>query len=102
MKWIKMKHVLKEMTGRYVEIVLSSELSDNLRCAVEFDSSQVLLCLNLKYAKDYNSVVESISHEIAHVQCGHNNHDADWEAMVGTIRRGFVERMGENEHCIQV
>lgn len=95
MKWLRMKDVLSSMTQRPVEIVLSTELSDNLRSAIEFSDTNVLLCLNAKYSKNDDDIIETVAHEIAHVIVGNNQHNTEWELAIPIVKMEFVERMGK-------
>lgn len=93
MKWLKIKALLGEILGRPVDILMSTELDDNIRSAVEFNQSHVVLYMNARFCKDVESVIENVAHEITHVLLWSNVHDNEFSQKLACIHEDLKERM---------
>ena len=94
-RWLRLKRICSELTGRKVELLASTSLPESMRAAVTIRDDLVSIALNLSYVKSDMQVIRALSHEIAHVMLGTSDHteahEAMWDAMDERIKAMYKE-----------
>lgn len=94
-KWLKLRRIAEGIVNKPLDIHISTEFDDtlNLRSYVVFNEVRVDIFLNAKYAKDVESVIESVAHELSHVFVGSGNHDEIFTKNVKDIHKTLTDKM---------
>jgi len=91
-RWLRIKEAASKIAGCNVKITVSTSLSSNLRgaCVKEKDGLHILL--NSEWAKDEDSVLLTVAHELAH-QDFPMKHSKEWKNRKLEILKELKKRM---------
>jgi hypothetical protein len=94
-RWLRLRRICSELTGKQVELLASTTLPREMRAAVTVQGDNVSIAMNLAFAKSEAQVIRALSHEIAHVMLGSSDHtekhEAMWDAMDERIKAMYKE-----------
>jgi hypothetical protein len=95
--WKSLKKICEDICKIPVNIMLTTELDQNLNSATVFNEKEATIFLNAMYCKGENMVFKGIAHEIAHILEGDAIHGNSWE----NRKRVVYERI-EDEYGVVV
>lgn len=83
-KWKRLKNISSRITGKTVDIFLSTvKVLNGYNALVEYGESSIQIFLNGNVCKDIDSVIDAIAHELAHSTTREQNdneiHAEAWE-----------------------
>ncbi len=104
-KWLRLKRIAQDMSGRKVEISGSTSLRSEIKAAVQYDDKNVDIAINLGCIKSIKDVIAAISHELAHVILGvdtdDQSHQKEWvrleEEITRLYHKGGVSQNAERD-----
>jgi len=68
MKWIRLSEIVNQIAQRKVELVMSLQAQSDYRAALIKQGDTIVIYLNMAYNKTDDEIIESIAHELAHLQ----------------------------------
>jgi hypothetical protein len=83
-KWKRLKNISSRITGKTVDIFLSTvKVLNGYNALIEYGESSIKIFINGNVCKDINSIIDAIAHELAHSTTGEQNdneiHAEAWE-----------------------
>ena len=95
--WITLKKVCEITCGMPVNIMLTTELDQNLNSATIFNGNEATILLNASYCKSENMIFKCVAHEAAHILEGNSVEGNSWkereQALYGRIEDEYVMAM---------
>lgn len=92
-KWLRLKRICEELSGRTVQIHSSTEVADDHIAATEFNETEATILLNSGRTKSLEMVIRAIAHEITHIQESNDKHNIDfnekWEKNVVIVTEKY-------------
>ena len=78
-KWIKLKNICEEMSGKTIHLHSSTDMPDDHIAGCEFTLQNADIILNMRHTKSEEMVIRSIAHELNHIIKGTKEHGSEFD-----------------------
>jgi len=91
-RWLRIRNAASEIADCDVKLTISTTLNENLRGACVKDNEGLHIFLNAEWAKDEDSVLLTVAHELAH-QDFPMKHSTKWKRRKLAILKELKKKM---------
>jgi len=94
-RWKRILEVTEKIVNRDVVFYLTSKHTGYRGALIHDDEGKTIIYMDLLTNKSEEDVIETISHEAAHLLMGTSDHSLEWSEKMKEVRKKFKEEMGQ-------
>jgi len=89
--------VTKKISGRDIAFYLTSKHTGYRGALIHDDEGKTIIYMDLLTNKSEEDVIETVSHEVAHLLVRTSDHSLEWSEKMKEVRKQFMEEMQQGQ-----